>query len=256
MEEINFVGYLKERITHKFFFISLVVYGLLCLGAGIYWCVSFDLRNMLMSFAFIILIPLIFVVEYFVKLRFGELFTLGVLFIAYGSILGSCFNLYSIIPVFDTVLHGTSGLLFTALGFSFAEKFFGKAEGKKKFFGALLFGICFSFSVALLWEFFEYGCTCLLGFDMMEDSLVNNINSYYLAGSHNEAIILDNITHTIIEYDGGKTFVINGYLDLGLIDTMHDCLICALGSIILAILVVIGYFKVPKLNEILIPQAC
>ena len=254
MERIGFKNYLKECVARKFFFASLVIYVALCLASAIYWCVDFDLRNLLMCLAFILLIPMIFLVEYFVKIRLGELFTLGILFIAYGSILGSCFNLYSTVPVFDTILHGTSGIAFTAFGYCLVEKFFGKAESKKTFAGALTFGIFFSFSVALVWEFFEYGCTCLLGFDMMEDSIVKGINSYYLAGSHNEAVILEDITRTIIEYGNGKTYVIEGYLDVGLIDTMHDCLICAGGSIVFALVVILGYFKIPKLNKILIPQ--
>ena len=86
------------------------------------------------------------------------------------------------------------------------------------------------------------------------DSIVKGINSYYLAGSHNEAVILEDITRTIIEYGNGKTYVIEGYLDVGLIDTMHDCLICAVGSIVFALVVILGYFKIPKLNKILIPQ--
>lgn len=49
-----------------------------------------------------------------------------------------------------------------------------------------MFGICFSLDEAVMWEFFEYMCTITMGFDIMEDSYVDKINSYLLSGTHSQ----------------------------------------------------------------------
>lgn len=246
--------YVKERVANKAFSTIIIIYILFCIFSSIFWIVDFQIRNLCMSVAFMGFVPLLLFVEYKIKFRCGALFTAGVLFIAIGSLLGSCFNFYTIIPFFDTILHGMSGLLFACLGFTLAEKFFGRVDSIRKFFGCAVFALCFSLAIAVVWEIFEYICTVFFGFDMMEDSLVRNINSYFLAGSHTETVTLNGISQTIIHYGEGQTFVINGYLDLGLVDTLTDMIICTLGSIVFMIISIISYKYCPKINESLIPQ--
>lgn len=244
MEKITLKKYFVERIKNKKFVVILAIYLLFCLFSATYWCIDFQIRNILMSIVFMGFAPLFFIVEHLIKFRCGELFTIGVLGIAFGAILGTCFNLYTIIPFFDTILHGLSGILFGCLGFTLAEKFF----------GCLIFAVCFSLAIAVIWEIFEYGCTVLFGLDMMEDAYVTNINSYLLAGSHSETVEIEGIVQTIIHYGNGQSYIINGYLDLGLIDTLADMMICTIGAIMFMGISVISFFKFPKVNEKLIPQ--
>lgn len=254
MEKQSFKLYLKERLKNRAFITIVIFYILLCFASTLFWCFNMHTRNILMSIVFMLFIPLIFIAEHIFKLRFSNIFTSSILFLAIGAIAGSCFNVYTILPFFDTLLHGLSGILFGCLGFAFAEKFFGKAKNKKTFFGCLSFGICFSLAIALVWELFEYTCTTVFGLDMMEDAYVSNINSYLLAGSHNETMELNNIVKTIIYYDNGKIYQINGYLDLGLIDTLTDMTICFAGAIVFGAISTFSFFKLPKINSILIPQ--
>lgn len=250
----NIKNYIKERVKSKLFLAIIAIYILFCLFSAIYWVIDIQVRNLCMSVAYMAFVPMLLLAEYIIKFRSGALFTAGVLFIAAGGLLGSCFNFYTIIPFFDTVLHGMSGVLFACLGFTIAEKLFGKAEGAKSFFGYALFALCFSLAIAVVWEIFEYACTVFLGFDMMEDSPVTNINSYFLAGNHTETVTLDGISQTVIHYGDGKIFVMNGYLDLGLIDTLTDMIICTVGAVIFMLTSIVSHKYCPKINKSLIPQ--
>ena len=234
-------GYIKERFKIKAFTAVFAVYILACLGSAIYFCVKFQFRNLLLSLLYALIAFSVPVAEYFIKFKCGSLFVGAVLFLALGGLSGSCFNLYTIFSFFDTILHGLSGVLFACVGFALSVRFFGNSGGIKKFFGHIVFALCFSLAIAVLWEIFEYVCTLLVGADMMEDTFVNKINSYLLAGSHSETVTIDGITKTVIYYGNGKTYTINGYLDLGLIDTLSDMIICTVGAIIFVFVAVLSH---------------
>jgi len=254
MKVIPFKKYFEERMKSKGFLCIISAYLLFCLVSAVVLCILGQAKGVLMSSLYLLFIPLIFIAEYLTKIRLPELFTVGILGIAVGSVLGSCFNLYTFVPCFDTLLHGISGFLFACLGFALAERLFGKSDTVTRFFGCVAFACCFSLAIAVIWEIFEYTCTVLLGLDMMEDALISNINSYLLAGSHAEAVEIDGITKTVIHYGNGQTYIINGYLELGLIDTLTDMIICTVGAILFCAVAVIGFFKFPKINSLLIPK--
>lgn len=254
MEKIKFKEYLKERVKHKFFVSALAVYVLFCIASAIYFCATSQWQSALLSVGYIAIALLFFILEYLIGFRCGELFTVLILLLAVGGLTGACYNLYTIIPFFDSILHGMSGLLFGCVGFTIANKFFGDENDNRSFFGKVLFAFCFSLAIAVVWEIFEYTCSSLFGFDMMEDTYVDSINSYLLAGSHSETVNIEGIVKTVIYYGDGQTYVIDGYLDLGLIDTITDMIICTIGATIFIITAIISYFKYPKINETLIPK--
>ncbi len=246
--------HIKGRLKDSGTLAIMLTYILFCLFSLLYFSVLFNARNMLISALYIFFAPLILIAEWLFKIRCGNLFTCGVLFIATGSILGSCFNFYTTLPFLDTILHGVSGALFSALGFSLAERFFGRISGGRATFGAILMAFSFSLAVAVIWELFEYGCTILLGFDMMEDSIVNSINSYLLAGTHNEAVTIDGITKTVIHYGDGLTYIIDGYLDIGLIDTLTDMTVCTAGALLFTLTAVLTGKRYPSFLRLTTPK--
>ena len=254
MEKRSFKNYLSTKLKNKWFVAIVATYLVLLLASSIYWCINWHFRNFFMSLGYMLFIPAILFSEYWLKIRLGNMFVASLLFIAFGSILGCCFDIYTYIPFFDTALHGVSGVVFACVGFTLAEKFFGKAENGKKFAGCLIFAVLFSLSIALLWEVFEYSCTVLFKSDMMEDSLVDSINSYFLAGNHYEMVELDGIVKTLIYLENGQVYTINGYLDLGLIDTMVDMIICTIGAGVFGVIATFSRKKAPKINELLIPK--
>ena len=101
---------------------------------------------------------------------------------------------------------------------------------------------------------FEYVGTTFLGMDMQEDTIIYNIRSFLLAGSHNDIVEINGITQTIIYYGDGQQYVIDGYLDIGLYDTLNDMLVCLIGALALPVLIVIGSLFGKKPEKFIVPQ--
>lgn len=166
------------------------------------------------------------------------------LFIFSAEILGEIQNFYGLIPNWDMILHTINGFLAAAIGFSLidilntTERFHIKMT---PIFVALV-SFCFSMTVGVVWEFFEFGTDRLLHIDMQKDTVVTNINSVSFDETKtNTAIHLDDITKTIIYYDEGKTKEMVGYLDLGGIDTMEDLFVNFIGALTFSVL---GFFYI------------
>ena len=110
----------------------------------------------------------------------------------------------------------------------------------------------FSLAVAVLWEMFEYAAYAFAGIDMQEDMIVDGFSSYLLSGSHNQTVTIDGITQTIIHYGDGQTYVIEGYLDIGMYDTLNDMLVCTIGCFLFALLLLPDRVLGGKLKDLLI----
>lgn len=177
-------------------------------------------------------------------------------FIFAAEILGEINSFYTIIPGWDTMLHTINGFLVAAVGFSLVD-LFNRSERFTFKLSPLFLAIvafCFSMTVGVLWEFFEFGADQMLGTDMQKDFIVQNINSVSLNPDG-----LNNVEHVQVE-----SLIVNGedwmefpggYLDIGLIDTMKDLQVNFLGAVAFSI---IGYFYVKtrgkgKLAASLIP---
>jgi hypothetical protein len=79
--------------------------------------------------------------------------------------MGICMDLYKTVPYFDKVVHFFSGV-FTALVGHYALVYF-KVNKSPNLFKAM-FIMFFSMAIAVLWEFFEFGCDKLLGQSMQQ----------------------------------------------------------------------------------------
>ncbi|MFR5856948.1 MAG: hypothetical protein ACLUFU_03950 [Bacilli bacterium] len=101
------------------------------------------------------------------------------LFIFAAEILGEMQNFFNIFKHWDTILHTINGFLCAAIGFSLidilnrTEKFH---LNLSPFFVAFV-GFCFSMTIGVLWEFFEYGSDVYLHTDMQKDTIVDEISS-------------------------------------------------------------------------------
>ena len=96
---------------------------------------------------------------------------------------------------------------------------------------------CFSMTIGVLWEFFEFAADCLLHTDMQKDTVVNAIYSVSLNPTGaNKAIAVTGIETIAVN---GQVLPINGYLDIGLYDTMEDLFVNFVGATVFSI---IGYF--------------
>ncbi len=170
------------------------------------------------------------------------------LFIFSAQILGEIRNFYGMIPWWDTMLHTINGFLFAGIGFALID-ILNKSEKVKLYLSPLyvvVVAISFSITIGTVWEFFEY--TLDQGYnDTQKDDLLASFNSVYLnEDGENIPVIVNDIKQTIITYGDNETIVIeNGYLDIGLKDTMKDMFVNAVGAIIYSIF---GYFYI-KNNE-------
>lgn len=163
------------------------------------------------------------------------------LFIFSAEILGEIQEYYIKIENWDTILHTMNGFLMAAIGFSLVDIL--NREERLKFELSPAFmsvvAFCFSMTVGVVWEFFEYGMDCFFGFDMQKDTIIHSINSVMLdpAGG-NVPVAIHNIKDVLLN---GKDLGLGGYLDIGLIDTMNDMWVNFLGAVVFS---VIGYFYV------------
>jgi len=164
------------------------------------------------------------------------------LFIFAGEILGEIGQFYHRIQVWDLILHTTNGFLMGAIGVALIDVF--NKHPSINFSLSLFFvafvAFCFSLTIGVLWEFTEFTADRLLGADMQKDTIVSYINS--------EETIIDGVrtplkiegitTTTITGYVTGKPeeVVLDGYLDIGLNDTMEDMFVNLVGAFIFSVL--------------------
>ena len=117
-----------------------------------------------------------------------------------------------------------------------------KATNINKLF-VMLFVFSFAILIGVLWEVFEYSMDKLFLKDMQKDSIVDRLSSNYLA---DDKVSIEGIDHTILYDKSGKEiYYIDGYLDIGLNDTMEDFLANMMGSFVFSILVYL-YLKDKK----------
>ena len=224
------MNYLISKFkTNKPLFILFGLQIIFVIFSFIYFISENQLRNSLMSLLTLLLIPAYLGVEKILKIKFGYGFLCLVIFLTLGGIvLGPCYDLYMHIPIFDDILQLSSGFIFCCLGFTISIQ----VIKDSRFYIHVLVGVLFSLSVAVVWEMIEYFGTTFAGIDMQEDTIVKSFRSFYLANSHNDIVVIENIKHTIIVYGENEKMLIDGYLDLGLYDTLNDLLICISGAII------------------------
>lgn len=168
------------------------------------------------------------------------------LFIFSAEILGEIQEFYILIPGWDTVLHTLNGFLCAAIGFSIVNIL---NEDKhtsmhlSPFYMAVT-AFCFSMTIGILWEFFEWGMDNFAGLDMQKDTVLTGFNTVMLdPQGRNVAYHVRNVTDTILVFADGSTMSmgLGGYLDIGLMDTMKDLLVNLIGAVVFSFF---GYFYV------------
>lgn len=171
-----------------------------------------------------------------------------VLFFIYAAeILGELRAYYVNVPFWDTMLHTITGFLAAAVGFSLCD-IFNRNENIKfslsPFFLAFV-AFCFSMTVAVCWEFFEFSADQLFGTDMQKDRIIHTINTVALDETRtNKVVTISGITE--VYFEDGQALGLGGYLDIGLIDTMKDLMVNFAGAVAFSF---IGYFYTRSRGE-------
>ena len=168
------------------------------------------------------------------------------LFIFAAEILGEIQDYYITFPYWDTMLHTTNGFLCAAIGFALVD-ILNRSErislSLSPFYMAVV-AFCFSMTVGVLWEFFEFSMDYFLHFDMQKDTILHTISTVNLDPNHGTtAVVVDGIQDVILVLSDGtrRPLGLGGYLDLGIVDTMVDLFVNFIGAVIFS---AIGFFYV------------
>lgn len=169
------------------------------------------------------------------------------LFIFAAEILGEIQSFYTTFPYWDTILHTLNGFLCAAIGFCLVDLF----DRSERFSLTLspafmaIVAFCFSMTVGVLWEFFEFFMDKIFLLDMQKDTVVHIISTVTLdpANANNAVVIGPIVDATVHTPAGPIPLGLGGWLDIGLVDTMADLIVNFIGAVVFSI---IGYFYVKQ----------
>lgn len=166
------------------------------------------------------------------------------LFIFAGEIMGEIGLMFHRIAGWDLILHTVTGFMMAAIGIALIDVLNNSPKinmSLSPFFVAFV-AFCFSMTIGVLWEFAEYSADRFLGSDMQKDTIVDHVNTDIFSPEGEKLIVrIDNIERTVIygSVNGGETETIieNGYLDIGLNDTVEDLFVNLIGAAVFSVIV-------------------
>lgn len=239
----NFLEEAKEHKIKAFVYIALRILVVIVLIAEAF---NQNYNNVFLC----ILTLVLFMIPHFLNKRLniilpGTLEVIVLLFIFGAEILGEINEYYLIFDQWDEMLHTINGFLCAAIGFSMIDIL---NRNEKVTFSlspifVALVAFCFSMTVGVMWEFFEFGMDVMFKTDMQKDSIQTVISSIiFNPQGKNVAVILpiDSIVVNEVPWNYG------GYIDIGLYDTMSDLLVNFIGAVIFSIL---GYFYIDNRSK-------
>lgn len=233
-----------DETSKKSIMIYLILRALV-ITSMVFQIIRGNLSNVFMCVITLVLFTLPTVVSEKFKIGIPSLLeTIIYLFIYAAAILGEINNFYGIIPFWDTMLHTLNGFICAGIGFSLVDLL--NQNSKHITLSPIyiaLVAFCFSMTVGIIWEFYEFSADNLLKLDMQKDRIVQSISSVELnENKENVPVRINDIQKTeIYTKDGSVTSIEGGYLDIGLIDTMKDLFVNFIGAVVFS---VIGYLYV------------
>lgn len=231
-----------EMRDHKLTFAVYIVLRLIVIALIVISSVRGYYENVFTGLLTLVLLLLPAFIEKNFRVNLPSLLEIiALLFVFAAEVLGEIQGYYLRYPFWDTMLHTVNGFLFAAVGFALVDILNRNEDIKLSLTPAYmaLVAFCFSMTVGVLWEFFEYGADCLLRTDMQKDYIIDTISSVKLNPENvNKAVVIEGITDVSVN---GQSLGVGGYIDIGLHDTMKDLLVNFIGA---AVFSFIGYIYV------------
>lgn len=231
-----------ELREHKSSFIVYVTLRLLVIAMLVLQLLNRNYENAFLCILTLLLLVIPSLLQITFKVELPTTLEIIILvFIFAAEILGEISEFYLVFPFWDTVLHTINGFLTAAIGFSLVDLL---NRDKRTVFNlsplfAAIVAFCFSMTIGVVWEFFEFGMDQIVGYDMQKDTIIHTIRSVTLdPAGRNVPYVIDNITNVAVN---GQELGLGGYLDIGLLDTMQDLIVNFIGA---AVFSVIGFFYV------------
>jgi hypothetical protein len=228
----------KEHKTKAFVYIALRLLVILVMIAEAF---NQNYNNVFLC----ILTLVLFMIPHFLNKRLnivlpGTLEIIVLLFIFGAEILGEINEYYLVFAQWDDMLHTINGFLCAAIGFSMIDIL--NRNEKITFSLSPLFvalvAFCFSMTVGVIWEFFEFGMDQLFQTDMQKDTVLPVISSVLFNPEGKNVAVVMPIDSIVVN---GVPWHYGGYIDIGLHDTMNDLFVNFIGAVIFSIL---GYFYI------------
>lgn len=237
----------RELREHRSSFIIYTILRALVIGVLIFTVVTENYESAFLCLLTLVLLIVPSFLQVALRIELPTMLELTMLiFIFAAEILGEIFNFYSIFPFWDTVLHTLNGFLAAAIGLSLV-RLLNKSDRLLIYLSPLFTSIvafCFSMTIGVFWEFFEFSMDRFLGFDMQKDTVIHTISSVMLNPTgENDPVVMENISDVTVS---GHDLDLGGYLDIGLIDTMQDLFVNFIGALVFSVL---GYFFVKNKND-------
>lgn len=231
-----------ELREHKSSFLVYVTLRLLVILMMILQIFNRNYENVFLCVLTLVLLLIPSLIQINLKIELPTALDITILvFIFAAEILGEIQSYYIKFPFWDTVLHTINGFLMAAIGFALVDIL----NRSKKFSIQLspvflaIVAFCFSMTIGVIWEFFEYGMDQFFGLDMQKDTVIQGFSSVLLDPTKsNIPVPVQDITEVLVN---GRDLGLGGYLDIGLIDTMNDLFVNFVGAVLFSI---IGYFYV------------
>lgn len=161
------------------------------------------------------------------KLFYSDFFKLLIyLFLIVSLLGGEVYYLYSKIWYLDIFLHVLSSFIVSGLFLCL----FKTLVCYVKSYNLIVCIFSFAMMVAAMWEIAEFSIDRVFNVDMQKDTVVSEINSVLLSNDGKTIINKKINSMRIGEYN------VDGYLDIGLYDTISDMICAVVGSIIFIIM--------------------
>lgn len=232
--------YKNDKIIIFFYFVVnmfVIITSLFQLNNG-------NIKNFNLTLITMIIILLPFILELKLNIKITKtLKIIFLLFIVSSIILGEIYCFYQLIPIWDNILHFIKGFIATMIGFSLIKLLNNQNDIKKlSTLFLLMFSFSFSITLDISWELFEFFSDKYFNVDMQKDTYIDTIKTVKL-NNDNKLMTIVYIDHTRIYDKNNKEIItINGYLDIGLNDTMEDMIVTFIASSI-AIIEIYLYIK-------------
>ena len=230
----------RERHVKLFGTILCEVFAILTI---IYLFADGEADRLALAFGTLLLALLPMLLEKLLRCRICLPVYLFALAYAIGPMLGHCWKLYYTVPVWDKLLHICGGVMFAILG---AYLFDFLVKRKDLPAARAIFALCFSVAIAVLWEFCEFGADTFLGMDMQDDTVIHGLTSYLLGDSLGVTGSILNIQSVSVN---GLLLPVDGYIDIGLIDTMLDMLLETVGAIAACMIILLDKDRHPIIQN-------
>ena len=226
-----------ELREHKSSFLVYVTLRLLVILMMILQIFNRNYENVFLCVLTLVLLLIPSLIQINLKIELPTALEITILvFIFAAEILGEIQSYYIKFPFWDTVLHTINGFLMAAIGFALVDIL----NRSKKFSIQLspvflaIVAFCFSMTIGVIWEFFEYGMDQFFGLDMQKDTVIQGFSSVLLDPTKsNIPVPVQDITEVLVN---GRNLGLGGYLDIGLIDTMNDLFVNFVGAVLFSII--------------------